>query len=81
MNREPDWTKEEFDLLLRNDALSDEEFSSRLPNRTLDAINVVRNGIHEFHSKGETTLLSKMMKKELENSGIILACPICGKSI
>jgi hypothetical protein len=81
MNRAPDWTKEEFELLLQNSALSDESLTARLPRRTVGAIQAVRSGIHEFHQKGETSLLSKMMKKYLRTSGMVLACPICGEKI
>lgn len=81
MNRLLDWTKEEFDILVQNNALSDESLSNRLPRRTPDAIQVVRNGIHEFHLKGESSLLSKMMKERLTVLRPISICPICGERI
>ncbi len=81
MKRLPDWTKEEIGVLLQNNSLSSEGFATLLPRRTADAITVVRNGIHEFHKKGETTLLSEMMKETLTKSVIILTCPICGERI
>lgn len=79
MKRSPDWTKEEFEILLKNNSLSAESLSAQLPLRTLDAIQIVRNGIHEFHQKGGSTLLSKMMKEYLSILGVVLACPICGE--
>lgn len=81
MKRLPDWTTEEFDVLIKNNSLSAESLSPRLPRRTPDAIMVVRNGIHEFHQKGFSTLLSKMMKDRITTLGIDLTCPICGKNI
>ncbi len=81
MKKAPDWTNAEFDVLLQNSTLSDEALSTRLPRRTLDAIQVVRSGIHEFHQKGESALLSKMMKERLAMRGENLVCSICGEEI
>lgn len=81
MKRAPDWTKEEFGILLQNNSLPSEGFFKLLPQRTADAITVVRSGIHEFHKKGESTLLSKMMKETLSKSSIALKCPLCGENL
>jgi hypothetical protein len=81
MNRAPDWTKEEFGILLQNNSLASEGFTALLPRRSSDAIQVVRSGMHEFHQKGDSTLLSKMMKETLTHAGIVLSCPICGGRI
>lgn len=81
MKRPPDWTKEEFEILIRNNSLSAESLSARLTRRTQDAIQLVRNGIHDYHQKGNSTFISKMMKEYLTKSGTILACPICGENI
>ena len=81
MKRLPEWTKEEFDILVKNNSLSDESLSTRLPHRTLDAMQIVRSGIHEFHQKGDSTLLSKMMKAHLTKLGSFFECPICGERI
>jgi hypothetical protein len=81
MKRLPDWTKEEFGILLQNNSLLNEGFTTLLPSRTIDAIQIVRSGIHEFHKKGDSTLLSRMMKESLTKSGIVLSCPICGERI
>ena len=81
MKQAPDWTKEEFELLIQNSTLSDESLLVRLPRRTLGVIQAVRNEIHEFHQKGESTLLSKMMKDHLTKSEAAFVCPICGESI
>jgi hypothetical protein len=81
MKRLPDWTHEEFEILLQHNSLSAEDLSIQLPRRSSDAVQIVRNGIHEFHQNGESTLLSKMMKERLTKSGMILSCPICGERI
>ena len=81
MKRAPDWTPDEFEILLQNSSLSPKDLSPRLPGRTPDAIEVVRNGVHDFHTKGDSTLLSKMMKQCLSKPGSSLACPICGESL
>jgi len=81
MKQAPDWTKEEFELLIQNSTISDESLSIRLPRRTLGVIQAVRNGVHEFHQKGESTLLSEMMKDHLTKSEAVFVCPICGERI
>ncbi len=81
MKRAPDWTKEEFDILVRNYSLSSGSLTARLPGRTLDAIEIVRNGLHEFHQKRDSGLLSKMMKDQLSKSGSVFICPVCGERI
>jgi len=45
MKQAPDWTKEEFELLIQNSTLSDESLAVRLPRRTLGAIQAVRSGV------------------------------------
>jgi hypothetical protein len=81
MKQVPEWTNEEFELLVRNDSLSDEELSKSIPRRTIGAIQFVRSGIHEFHRKGDSPLLSKMIKNYLTKSVTVLVCPICGVRI
>ncbi len=81
MKQAPDWAQEEFELLIQNSTLSDENLLVRLPRRTLGAIQAVRSGIHEFHQKGESTLLSKVMKDHLTKSEAVFVCPICGERI
>ena len=81
MKQAPEWTKEEFEILVKNNSLSTESISAQLPHRTSDAIQIVRNGIHEFHQKGESSFLSKMMKDTIAKPEIDLVCPICGEKI
>jgi len=81
MKRAPEWTPAEFDLLLQNPSLSDSALTKLLPKRSESAIQVVRSGVHEFHIKEDSTLLSKMMKTRLAREGMNLLCPICGEKI
>jgi len=81
MKQAPEWTPSEFDLLLQNSSLSDNALTKLLPKRSESAIQIVRSGIHEFHSKGDSTLLSKMMKTRLARGGMNLICSICGEKI
>jgi hypothetical protein len=81
MNRLPDWTPEEFEILLQHNSVPAEDLSIQLVRRSADAVQIVRNGIHEFHKKGESSLLSIMMKERLSKSGMGLACPLCGERI
>ncbi len=81
MDRNVDWTIEEFEILIRNNSLSSLVLSNQLPLRTHDAVQYVRNGIHQYHIKGETTFLSKLIKDKLVQSRGSLECPICGVKI
>jgi hypothetical protein len=76
-----EWTQKEFDILLQNPTLSDFELGRLLSGRSKDAIQIVRSGIHEFHKKGDSTLLSIMMKKRLTQVGSTCICPICREPI
>ena len=77
MAQEPEWTKEEFILLISRPELSDEELSDLLPNRSQGAVAVVRAGVHSFHTGGDTSMLSKMMKELLGSKDTLVTCPIC----
>jgi hypothetical protein len=81
MTREPEWTADEFDLLARNDALSNEALAALLPRRSPGAVAAVRGGIHQFHRKGESTMISKLAKGRLTLPGRVLVCHICGERI
>lgn len=80
MKRAPDWIKEEFETLITHWHLSDADLSVLIPTRTVGAIQAVRSGIHEFHLKGASSLLSKMMQSYIEQSQG-LKCPLCGASL
>lgn len=75
MDKEKEWEKDEFDILLDNFGLSDEELSDHLPKRTLGAIKVVRDFIHSYHRGGDPSGLSNMMKDRLKQR--LWTCPRC----
>jgi hypothetical protein len=77
MTKAPEWTKEEFILLVSRPELFDEELVSLLPNRSAGAIGVVRAGIHSFHTGGDVSMLSIMMKDLLGSKETLVECPIC----
>jgi hypothetical protein len=81
MTRAPDWKGDEFDTLLRNNSLSAERLSALLPRRSAGAIEAVRSGIHEFHRKDDSSLLSKMMKARLRAPGMAAECPVCRERV
>ena len=68
MSQEPKWEKWEFEIVMNNPELTDEELKKKLP-RTLGAIQVVREGIHMFHmdDRNYKKILSKMMVCLLED--------------
>lgn len=73
MVRAPDFSKEEFEILLQNHRLTDEELANLLPTRTVGAIRTVRSFIHSFHRGVNVSGLSKMMIHRLEQGS--WACP------
>jgi len=77
MKRAPNWSKEELEILLKENDLSAEQLSRKLLRRTPGAIGVVRAGIHYFHTTGKTSLLSKMMVKCLDKESPPAVCPVC----
>jgi hypothetical protein len=68
MTRAPDWSEEEFRLLLSHPDMPALELVTDLPQRTVAAIELVRQGVADFQKKGESVLLSQMMVRVL-NSG------------
>lgn len=79
MKRAPNWTIEEFNFLLNNPQLNSSELTEKLPGRTEDAIQIVRNGIHSWHLGLNISMLSKMMVSRLEKGEFL--CPICQERI
>ena len=78
MVRAPDWGENEFHILVASYGLSDEELRSRLANRSIGAIDVVREGVHAYHIGGNSTMLSQMMRNYLGRNRSSLTCPKCG---
>jgi hypothetical protein len=78
MVRAPDWNEDEFRILVTSYGLSDDELRSRLPNRSIGAIDIVREGVHAYHTGGNITMLSQMMRTYLSRNRSKLTCPKCG---
>lgn len=76
----PVWTNREFDIVLQNPTLSDGEVAGLLPQRTEGAVGWVRKGIHNYHRELDTSMLSKMMLRRLED-GPSVVCPRCGETV
>jgi len=75
--RAPDWSEEEFRVLLDRPDLADEEVAKILIGRSTGAIGVVRAGVHSFHLGGNVSMLSKMMLNYLQRRREPLKCPVC----
>jgi hypothetical protein len=71
------WSIEEFEILLDNPHLTNEELSIQLPRRSAGAINAVRSFIHSFHEGGNDSGLSEMMRGRLEERQGTITCPKC----
>jgi hypothetical protein len=75
--RAPDWTIEEFDILLSGAEWTDEGLVEWLPRRTDGAIGAVRAFVHAAHSDGSRTGLSRMMQDRLAARKGTLTCAVC----
>ena len=81
MKRAPNWTSDEFEILLKSSSLSDNNLQLKLPKRTIGAIQIVRYGIHAYHTSKNYSMLSKIMVSRLEKNPSELTCPICDKPL
>jgi hypothetical protein len=81
MKRAPNWTQDEFEILLIPSSLSDENLCLKLPKRTIGAIKIVRYGIHAYHTGKNYSMLSKMMVGRPEKNPSEIFCPICDKPL
>ena len=72
---------EEFETLLQHPELSGEQVAELLPRRTADAVAVVREGIHAYHSGMDISMLSRMMRHRLDEVSRRVRCPRCGDEI
>jgi hypothetical protein len=75
--RAPDWTTEEFDILLSGGEWTAEDLVKWLPRRTDGAIQAVRGFVHAAHLSGSRTGLSRMMQDRLVARQGTLTCAIC----
>lgn len=79
MAQEPNWPQSEFEILMNNPELSDEELHKKLPRRSLGAIRIVRVGIHRFHTGKSYDMLSRMMINKLKKKQHAIMCHECSK--
>jgi hypothetical protein len=79
MTRAPDWSEAEFSLLLTHPELHAAEIAEVLPGRSADAVEIVRQGIHQFHLDRNCSMLSQTMRNALYGVADEVVCPICGK--
>jgi len=77
MTKKSDWTREEFEILVINPAHNSETLATLLLGRSADSIELIRNGLHAFHTGKNTSMLSKLMLARLEASENAIICPIC----
>lgn len=66
MPRAPDWTEDEFRLLLQNTDLSSDDIALLLPSRSAGAVETVRQGVEAYRAGQDHSLLSQMMIRVLE---------------
>jgi hypothetical protein len=78
MSRAPDWTADEFETLLQGGHRAVEELASVLRGRTVETIEVVQHGIHNYHVGRGTSMLSEMMLRRLGDRSRPVICPVCG---
>lgn len=77
MMRAPNWSETEFETLISSPQLSSQQLADLLPQRTDGAVEVVRQGLHSYHTGGNTSMLSKMMLQRLDTKHDSVTCPIC----
>ena len=59
MDRTPDWTRDEFELLIRHPRLTEVELKDVVPGHSGVPVAIVREGVHSWHQGcRHTTLLS-----------------------
>ena len=81
MTKARSWTVEEIRVLLRNRKPPDDELSRLLPGRTTDAIGTVRSGLHSYHRGLNISMLSLIMRDELDKSPGKYRCPKCSSKL
>jgi hypothetical protein len=77
MIRPPDWSLDEFIIVLANPGMPPAKLIPQLPGRTGGAIGVVQQGIHAFHKGTNISTLSRLMVDHLETHRGSLVCPVC----
>jgi len=75
MTNRDNWTDDEFNIILLNPHSTDDELSAKMSGRNAGAINTLRGFIHNFHTRGNISGLSKSMIARLEKG--YWTCPKC----
>jgi hypothetical protein len=76
-SRAPEWTREEFAVLLSSPTLSDEAVGGEV-QRSAGAVAVVRQGVHLLlQSEPTHNMLSRMMIAYLEPRREHMPCAVC----
>jgi hypothetical protein len=78
VSREPKWTAQEFETLLQGGHRAVEELAMDLSGRTVEAIDLLQQGIHNYHVGRGTAILSEMMLRRLGDRSRPVICPVCG---
>ena len=78
MSRSPNWSLDEFRVVLVSYGEKSGQLAERLPGRTLAAIELIKQGIHGHHRNNNVAVLSKSMKEYLKNNRRSHVCPVCG---
>ena len=79
MNRNPDWTLDEFKILLAGGGKPPAQLVTQVTGRTAGAVGVVQQGVHAFHLGRNHSMLSRLMADYLEAERGHLTCPVCGR--
>ena len=71
------WTEVEFASLHRHPLMAATELAERI-GRSIGGVEVVRWGVHEWHSGGNVSALSRMMLGILDGNRGLSTCSDCG---
>ena len=77
MSQWPDWTPQEFDIVVSAPNDSPQVLAQQLGSRTPGAVEWVRAGIHGYHTNGDVSPLSHMMRSRLDARSAPVVCPQC----
>ena len=71
-----EWKKQEFILLLSKPDIGDEAMAKLVKTGEGEIANI-REGVHAFHTNGDISLLSDMMKDMLGSRDSLVKCARC----
>ena len=76
MLRKLDWTLRDFMVVLRNPSMPTAGLASML-HESQDEIEVVRQGIHIFHTGGKASMMARTLKDYLLENPVSMVCQVC----